>query len=120
MTADIDLTEFPTVFRDAMVEAGYTQRSMAAALTERGLPVSKDTVGLWVNGKQEMKPREAFMFEDVCGKDPGELTDYLGYIPSGARATVDPKTAVRKDKRLGREGKSLILHLIDYYRTTGQ
>lgn len=101
--------ELPEALRERLEDAGVSYRTLAERLRKRGLDRSKDTVNLWVNGVQPMRPDEIFVVEEVLELPPGDLSRVAGFLPTTARTIKTTEDAIRADHRLGPAAKRFML-----------
>lgn len=99
----------PDALRDALADRGVSYRVFADMLAELGLDRSKDTVNLWVNGVQPMRPDEVFLVERALELKPGELSRVAGFLPADAKPAVSIEDAIRADLRLRPASKRFLL-----------
>ncbi|HEU5085684.1 MAG TPA: hypothetical protein VFU14_20250 [Acidimicrobiales bacterium] len=122
MTDDAGDEPFTTALAELLRVHGMSYRGLAAALAEDGQlerPPSKDTVALWVRGKQPMWPHEVFAVERVLDERPGTLSRHLGYVPADAAPATKAEDAVAEDVEL-RDSAESILAVIAVARRQAQ
>lgn len=54
------------LFRGKMVAAGYTQNSLATAMTKKGVKISKNTLSKKINGIVPFNTDEVICICDLC------------------------------------------------------
>lgn len=101
--------ELPEALRERLEDAGVSYRTLADRLRKRGLDRSKDTVNLWVNGVQPMRPDEIFLVEEILELPPGDLSRVAGFLPTTARPARSTEDAIRADERLSPSARRFML-----------
>jgi len=111
--------DFNEALRRRLQEAGVSYRRLAELLPQVGMSRTKDTIALWVQGKQRMWPEEVFAVERVLGLPGGSLSRCQqpeGYLPTFVAPVVSPEQALRADGQLPSDFVDDIVELIKLRR----
>ncbi len=58
--------------KSRMVLSGYTQKTLVAAMSERGLPMTENTFSAKMNGRSQFYVEDAQVICDILGIDRAE------------------------------------------------
>jgi transcriptional regulator with XRE-family HTH domain len=109
---ETDKDAFGRALQAARTNLGWSQEYLAQLLDG-----SQAAIASWERGMHAPDPQVVFLVERKLGARPGELSQYLGYIPNdaaganGARAKADTVEAILRDPRLSEADRKAMLGL---------
>lgn len=81
----------------------------------RRVGVSQSAVSKWLAGGA-IEPENVFAVERALGKQGGELSRLMGYLPLDAVATLTPEDAIASDSTLSADTRGDLLAILERAR----
>lgn len=106
------LQSFGKAVAEAMLASGLRQVDLAASLG-----AGQATISEWKRGVVEPSPDRVFALERALGVAPGDLSVYLGYLPSGSQRSF--REAVLASELPPRIRRALLLILEEIAQIDG-